>query len=182
MNWINIILMVILILLVGELGIFYYFLKYNSNFLKQIQSIRGIQFSTLELGRNAPLFRVFAENGNKVVAKELFKKKNTLLLFISTNCPVCKSFLPHLKKITENYDINFILINHDTLNDDTHIKKALNNELYYIRSSHVSQIYLIHAVPHAILVNTKGKIELSSPLSNINSLFNMLINQEHLIS
>lgn len=180
MTWTNFILVLILVLLVGELGVLYYFLKYNSNFLKQIQSIRGVQFSRLEPGNPAPLFRTFSENGNKVIAKQLFSEKNTLLLFISTNCPICKTLLPNLEKITNNYDINFILINGDNVSDDNHIKSTLTKNLTYIRSPQITKTYFVNTVPHAVLVNGNGKIELSSKLSNISSLFNMLINERNL--
>ncbi|MBB2483356.1 conjugal transfer protein TraF [Bacillus sp. APMAM] len=121
------------------------------------------------------------EKGNKVIAKELFSGRNTLLLFINTNCPRCKSLLPHLMKIKTNYDINFILVNTDRLADDNHIKSVIGDQITYIRSTQISSSYFVHVVPYAVLVNNIGEVKLSSQISNINSLFNMLINEESFI-
>ncbi len=55
---------------VGLSATMHYMLKYNRNFLKQIQSIRGTLLDMIELGEEAPLFRSIDESGKKVIAKE----------------------------------------------------------------------------------------------------------------
>ncbi|MBB2479816.1 redoxin domain-containing protein [Bacillus sp. APMAM] len=180
MEWNSFILLAVLILLVAELGVLYYFVKFNKNFLKQIKSVNGLEFATLHIGQMAPLFRTFDENGNKVISKHLFNEKHTVLLFISTHCPKCKALLQQIENAIPKYDINFVIINSDENAEDSHIKSLLKGKFTYVRSSQISQLYFIQNVPYAVVIDNDGKVELSSYLSNINSLYNLLINQKPL--
>ena len=178
MNWTSLILILILVILAVELFIFYYFIKFHSGFVKNIQGINGIQFSTLQIGQRAPLFRTYDETGNKVISKDLFSKKKTLLLFINTQCPKCKAILADLNKITSYYDLNTVIINSDQAGDDSVIKSKLNDKITYIRSLQIAQAYYVQNVPYAVVIDYEGKIELNNNLSNIDSLINLLINQK----
>lgn len=175
--WHDIVLVLVLVLLTAELGILYYILKYNSNFLKQIQSIKGIQLDTMDIGEKAPFFRSFSENGVKVLSKELFSERKTFILFIKTSCPICKSLLEDYNHISENYDINFLLINSDELSNDDLITKQLNKNITYIRSNQITSLYLIRTVPHGILIDTEGVVELSTHVKNVNVLHNMFLSE-----
>lgn len=152
-----------LIILVAELIVIYYLLKYNSNFLKQIQSIKGIQFDLLEIGQEAPPFRVLDRNGKRVISKHVFERQHTLLLFIHTKCPKCKTILESLGKIESHYDINIMLINGDEMSDDQEIIKSLSKSIIYIRATHLPTTYLVQNTPTAMIIekgivrNKKGE-------------------------
>ncbi|GGA77321.1 TlpA family protein disulfide reductase [Ornithinibacillus halotolerans] len=176
--WNDIVSIIILVLLTAELGILYYILKYNSNFLKQIQSIKGIQLETLDIGDQAPFFRTFSNNGDKIISKNIISKKRTFILFINTNCPTCKSLLGDLNSISSNYDINFLLINSDNLSNDAHITKQLNDNIIYIRSNQITSLYFIRTVPHGVLIDENGTVVLSSYIKNMHVLNNMLLNEK----
>lgn len=177
----NYLLIVVLFLLTAEIGILYYFLKYNSNFLKQIQSIKGIQLDALDIGDKAPFFREYSNNKEKVIAKDLFKENKTFVLFISTNCPVCKSLLGDMNVIAMKYDLNFLVINSDNLSNDDHVTKQLSDRITYIRSNQIPSLYFIRKVPHAMMIDEQGQIVLTSYVSNPNALYNMLLNEENLL-
>lgn len=175
----DIILIITLVLLVLSIGINYLSVKYLSHFLNQIRTVKGIEVKTLENGKPAPLFRVFDEQRKKVILKDLFNKKKTLILFMKTSCPVCKSLLPSIKDITRYYDVNFLLINSDNTEDDQEITDHLQpDSLTYIRAPQIAQSYFIREYPYAVLIDDEGKIELHGKLNNFNSLWNMLINQK----
>lgn len=175
----DIILIITLVLLVLSIGINYLSIKYLSHFLNQIRTVKGIEVKTLESGKPAPLFRAFDERGEKVILKDLFNKKKTLVLFMKTSCPVCKSLLPSIKEITKHYDVNFLLINSDNTEDDQEITNHLQpGGVTYIRAPQIAQSYFIREYPYAVLIDNEGKIELHTRLKNFNGLWNMLINQK----
>ncbi|MEI5907649.1 thioredoxin family protein [Bacillus spongiae] len=174
----SILLSIILVILVATLGILYYMLKYNSNFLKQIQSLKGVQFDTLNVGEEAPMFRVMDEGGKRFVSKKEFYDKNTLLLFMNTKCHTCKAIIDKLDIIVKNYDLNIVAINNDEVFDDSEVKKALPDSVKYIRASHISMSYYVYVTPTVVLIE-KGKIKMTNKVSNFNSLLNMLITEKN---
>lgn len=179
MVWKDLVLLIVILLLTAVLGVLYYFIKFNINFLKQIQSINGIHLDSLEIGQKAPLFRTYDVHGEKVITKKIFSNRNTLMLFISTNCPTCKSLLPKLKKLASNYNINFLIINSDELSNDAYIsQKVDSNNIIYIRSSSITSLYFIRNVPFGILIDEDGTILLSNYIQGKNVLYNMLLNED----
>ncbi|MGG4166478.1 redoxin domain-containing protein [Rossellomorea vietnamensis] len=174
----NILLTVNLFILLSALVIIFYMLKYNSNFLKQIQSIKGIQFDTLAIGEKAPAFRLNDYMGNKIITKDLFYSKNTLMLFINTKCPTCKQLLKHFNVITNTYDINILIVNTDEVFDDSEIINLLPKSARYIRSSQVATNYFIYTAPTAALIEN-GNVKILNKVQHYNELFNMLISEKN---
>jgi thiol-disulfide isomerase/thioredoxin len=174
-------LFAVLVLLMAVLVILYYMLKYNSNFLKQIQSIKGIQLDTLSVGEEAPNFRVMDEKSNRFISKKSFYEKNTLMIFISTKCPTCKAIIDKLDRIDNHYDFNIVLINTDEVNDDTHIKNVLSDNITYIKAPNIATSYFIYVTPTAVLIE-KGKIKMINKVNGFNELTNLLINEERKIA
>ncbi|KNH35612.1 peroxiredoxin family protein [Exiguobacterium acetylicum] len=173
----NILLGLTLLITLGLSATMHYMLKYNRNFLKQIQSIRGTLLDMIELGEEAPLFRSIDESGKKVIAKKLFYEKNTLLFFGHSECPACKGILKHIQKIEQSYDINIIVVNRDTQFDDTSFKKLLNDEIYYIRQSFIADTYRIQTTPSVFLIEN-GVVKANTVLKDSNTLFNLLLNEK----
>lgn len=179
MIWGDVVLLILIILLTAVLGVLYYFIKINTNFLKQIQSFNGIHLDKLDIGQKAPFFRAYSEKGEKVIAKSLFQNRKTLMLFINSDCPNCKSLLPSLKKLSLNYNINFVIINSDELANDTHISKKVNSSnIIYIRSNSITSLYFIRNVPFGLLIDEGGTILLSNYISGSSVLYNMLLNED----
>lgn len=170
-------LLIILVITMCISVTLYHMLKYNRNFLKQIQSIRGTLLEMLEIGEEAPLFRIHDEKNRKVVASQLFKEKNTLLFFAHSQCTGCKDALKQIKKIDENYDLNIVVINRDTQFDDSEIKKLLPDSVYYIRESFIATSYRVQSTP-SIFIIEDGKVKLTTVLKDTNMLFNSLLDEK----
>ncbi|MBN6205683.1 redoxin domain-containing protein [Ralstonia pickettii] len=138
-----------------------------------------IQLENLNIGEKAPLFRTYNEKGIKVIAKNLYNKRKTLILFISTNCPVCKEILTDIKNVTSNYDLNFLIINSDELSNDKHITEKIDHsKVNYIRSNQITSLYFIRNVPYGLLIDERGIISLSNYIKDVNVLYNMLLNEQ----
>lgn len=169
-------LLLVLLVTMGLTVSMYHMLKYNRNFLKQIQSIRGTLLEMIEIGEEAPLFRVYDESKRKVVASKIFNEKNTLLFFAHSQCPACKVVLQHIKKVEENYDINIVVINRDTQFSDDEIKALLPERVYYIRESFIASSYRVQTTPSVFLIE-KGKVKMTTVLKDVNTLYNILLDE-----
>lgn len=173
----NALLLLTLLVTLGLTMSMHYMLKYNRNFLKQIQSIRGTLLEMIEVGQEAPLFRTMDQSGRKVVAKKLFSEKSTLLFFAHSECPACKGILKHIQKVEQNYDINIVVINRDTLFDDSNLKKLLNDNIYYVRETFIASSYRIQSTPSVFLIDAGGVVKSTTVLKDVDTLFNMLLNE-----
>lgn len=181
MSELKILLFLNTILVISLIGLVFLLARYIGDFIKKIQSISGIQIGSLISGDFAPNFREFDQNGNKIISSQLYKSEKTLLLFIKSTCPVCKSILQELKKVQESYKLNYVIINIDEITDDSYVLQILKDNFIYIKSNRLSQLFSITSVPHAILVNTEGKIESAVSLKDKKSLWNLLINENTLV-
>ncbi|HEU5138327.1 MAG TPA: thioredoxin-like domain-containing protein [Bacillales bacterium] len=176
MDMTEILLLFNTLLVVCLIGLVYLLARYIGDFIGRIQSIRGIEIGSLQIDDNPPSFREFDYNGNKIVSSQLFKDKKTLLLFVKSTCPICKSILDKLHEIQSNYDLNFVIINSDETLDDKTITDRINDGIVYIKSGKLSQSFSVQSVPHAVLVNTQSKVDGVGPLKNQKSLVNLLLN------
>ncbi|GIN87316.1 hypothetical protein J6TS2_37020 [Heyndrickxia sporothermodurans] len=174
----NISLISLILLSLGQLVLIFFLARYIGNFIRKIESINGIEIGTLQIDQIAPAFRENDHNGDKIISNEILSTNNTLLLFINTNCPTCKSLLPELHRIKKKYSINLILVNTDEQHEDNSIVNHLNEEIIYIRSNKLMRLYSITTVPYGILINEDKTIQQISELKNSNGLWNMLLNVE----
>lgn len=173
----EILLSITLVLLLGVTAVLYYMLKYNRNFLNQIQTINGLRLKGVSVGEEAPPFRVFDVNRKRIVSKELFSKKNTLILFVNTLCPTCKNILEDLPKISSHYDLNILVVNNDEIGNDTSVRERLPHNVTYIRSSNLPSIYFVQATPTACIIEDE-KIKSIQQLIHINQLYNQLLSEK----
>lgn len=178
----QIILIGTLTLVVIQLGIVYMLARFIGNFINEIRSYRGIRIGGLEVGDEAPIFRELDHQKKSVSLKRLISEKNVVLLFISTKCPTCKELLTQLKKITEAYNVHFVLINNDKESDDREIVKMIPKGVFYIRSTQIGYIYFIDRVPTALIINQAGIIEKQNAINSVGGLWNILLNEERIAS
>lgn len=170
------------LLVVLLLGVTYLLARFMGDFINKINSIRGIQIGSLLVDDEAPNFREFDQNGNRIISSQLYKTKKTLLLFIKSTCPVCKSILKDFSKVETHYNLNYLVLNIDEVSDDSEVLKLIDNHVIYLKSKKYMDLFSISSVPQAILVNTDGKIDSLATLKSSKSLWNMLINEESLVS
>ena len=173
---INILISIILVMILCLSLVLFYMLKYNRNFLKQIQSIRGTVLGMLEVGEYAPLFRSVDEQGNRIVAKNLYREKSTLLIFAHSQCSACKEVVKQLSKIEKNYDINIIVNNRDTLFDDSELKSHIPKNVHYLREEFLASTYLVQSTPTVFLIKDE-RIAASALVTKPQTLLNMLLDE-----
>ncbi len=178
----NISLITLIILSLGQLVLIFFLARYIGAFIRKIESVNGIKIGTLQLDQIAPAFREYNHRGEKVISTELFSNHRTLLLFINTNCPTCKTLLPELRNIKRHYDINLVLVNTDEQHEDSLIVNHVSEDMIYLRSNKLMRLYSITTVPYGILINEDKKIEQISEMKNSNSLWNLLLNVDRKVS
>ncbi|SFD13771.1 AhpC/TSA family protein [Bacillus sp. 491mf] len=139
-----------------------------------IQRSPGIK--EVRIGDKAPHFSALDIQGHEVQLKSLLREKNVCLLFIDTNCSICKGILPHMQHLTSRYDIQFVIINENTVMDDTGIQKLLSPSLIYIKSPEIFRKYVMRTVPQAILVNQTGFVQNRNLIPDIEVLQDLLDN------
>lgn len=171
------IIIVTLVLVLIQLLLIYMLARLIGQFLTKIKSVGGISLTELQIGEQVPLFREWSSHGRKVILRELFSHRKVLLLFINTTCHTCKSILPDLKKVVENWDIHIVVINTDKHSNDEEIQAMLPSDIEYIRSVDIMEAYGVTKVPYAFLVNQNGMLESHRSLMNSNMLWNMLENE-----
>ncbi|MFD2170036.1 redoxin domain-containing protein [Tumebacillus lipolyticus] len=172
----------ILVLVILQFGLIFLLARYIGNFMNKIRGFRGIEFGTLEVGDKAPTFRKHDYQERPVVLSQLVAEKKTVLMFVNTDCPTCKSILPQLGSILSTYDLHLIMINKDNQSNDEAITSLLPESVLYLRSPQIVEAYEISKVPFGVLINQQGIIEQHSVLSDINVLRNMLLQEKRLAS
>lgn len=171
------IIIITLLLVLIQLLLIFMLARLIGQFLAKIKSVGGISLTELQVGEQVPLFREWGLQGRKVALRELLSHRKVLLLFISTTCQTCKSILPDLKRMVENWDIHIVVINTDKQSNDEEIQATLPSGIEYIRSVDIMEAYGVSKVPYAFLVNQNGILESHHSLMSPNMLWNMLENE-----
>jgi thiol-disulfide isomerase/thioredoxin len=168
------------VLLILQFWVIFYLARYIGDFMAKIESIDGIKVGTLQIDQEVPHFREVDSKGNKIISRDIFLNK-TLLLFVNTNCSTCKEIITEIKGIKDTYDISIVVINTDESHDDSLIKRHLGEEVVYLRSNKISRLYSIYKVPYAISIYN-SKVQMAGDLKSKKGLWNLLINEDRLIS
>lgn len=127
------------------------------------------------VGQPAP--QITAENRlGKPVNIGYASERATLLFFLSTSCPICKSLLPAIKAIDKsNSELDVIYVGdgdaaeHDTLIAREGLKKAS-----YVLSPEVGMTFQIGKLPYAVLIDKAGTLKskgLVNSREHLDSLF-----------
>ncbi|NGP58479.1 redoxin domain-containing protein [Paenibacillus thiaminolyticus] len=171
------IIIITLVLVLIQLLLIFMLARLIGQFLAKIKSVGGISLTELQIGEQVPLFREWGSQGRKVILRELLSHRKVLLLFISTTCQTCKSILPDLQRVVENWDIHIVVINTDKQSNDEEIEVMLPSGIDYIRSVDIMDAYGVSKVPYVFLVNQNGILESHHSLMSANMLWNMLENE-----
>ncbi|EJW15390.1 redoxin domain-containing protein [Paenibacillus alvei] len=171
------IIIITLLLVLIQLLLIFMLARLIGQFLTKIKSVGGISLTELQIGEQVPLFREWGSQGRKVILRELLNHRKVLLLFISTTCQTCKSILPDLERVVENWDIHIVVINTDKQSNDEEIQAILPSGIEYVRSVDIMDAYGVSKVPYAFLVNQNGILESHHSLMSSNMLWNMLENE-----
>lgn len=122
-----------------------------------------------QVGQAAPPLNTSDVSGNSVtIGAE--RGKRTLMVFISTQCPVCKDIIPNLKTLahTERDELEVILI---IPNEDIEIAQrfVLDHRLEHIpliSSTDLVSQYQIGVTPYAVMVDHTGIVRAKGLVNN----------------
>jgi len=118
---------------------------------------------TQSIEEPAPNFTLKDLNGEEVKLSN-HKGKVVLLIFSTTWCPHCRTSIPYLKKIYQNYkDRGFVIFNINIMESQKTVSSfATKYDLPYRvlldESGEVAKSYGIRGVPSLLLVNKEGTI------------------------
>ncbi|WP_113927171.1 redoxin domain-containing protein [Bacillus sp. P14.5] len=176
----NVSLLAVTIIVIFQTVVIFYLARYIGEFMSKIESINGIKVGSLQEGQTVPNFRELDSQGRKVVSKDFFNKRS-ILLFVNTNCATCKEVIPEIDRIINTYKIQVLVINTDENHDDVIIRKNLGDRVSYMRSNKITQLYSITKVPYALIIE-ENEVKAAGELKNKGSLWNLLINENRLVS
>lgn len=176
----NVSLLAITIIVIFQTIVIFYLARYIGEFMSKIESVNGIKVGSLQEGQTVPNFRELDNQGRKIVSKDFFNERS-ILLFINTNCATCKEVIPEIERINNTYKIQVLVINTDENHDDSIIRKILGERVSYMRSNKITQLYSITKVPYAFIID-ENEVKAAGELKNKGSLWNLLINEDRMVS
>ncbi|MCM3324817.1 TlpA family protein disulfide reductase [Cytobacillus kochii] len=170
----NIILTIVLLILLIELYVIYFLFNFIKKFLGEIRGIKNIQFSSIYVGDEAPMFREMDLNNNIVALKDELDNYDVVLLFASSSCNTCIKIIDDFSKLVEgvNPEKTLIIVNNEK--EKTRLQKFHNGNIYQINSPKLFTMYKITRTPSFIVVNKDGIITNLGELENAHSLINLL--------
>ena len=131
----------------------------------------------IEAGKDAPKFTLPSLNGGMVDIGEVNEKgQSTLLFFLSSSCPVCKTLLPILKSIQQHEPWLRLVFASDG-NEAEHRQFIEQHELCefpYLLSTEMGMAFQISKLPYGILIDADGIISAHGLINNrehLDSLF-----------
>lgn len=113
----------------------------------------------LEIGSDAPAFKITTIEGEELDSKVLFTQP-TMLIFSSTACPHCQNLFPYIKKFTDKHPSQQILM--FSLGSKEDIEKMVQDNDFKFPiaewSDGISTQYQVPGTPLVYFVGTGGKI------------------------
>lgn len=109
-------------------------------------------------------------------------KKNTLLFFLSPDCPICKEYLPVITSLShaERSHLDIVLVSDGEDSDhQAFIKEKKLENFPYVLSEEVGKKYGVSRLPYATLIDQKGNIS-SMGLVNSREHIESLLNAQDL--
>ena len=116
----------------------------------------------LTVGEAAPIVAVTDLDGvSRNVGGERADGKNTLVMFVSPTCPVCKVLLPVLRSSAraEHQWLDILLASDGELAKHTEFRRQHGlGQLPYILSPSLGIAYQINRLPYAVLLDERGVV------------------------
>lgn len=113
-----------------------------------------------EIGDDAPKFELEDFSGRQVVIGGVREDgRDTLLLFLAPNCPMCKKLLPTAKRVTVDENLNVVVVSDGPREEHVaFLRKHDLGDIPYVISANVGIRLQIGRVPYAVLIDSDGKI------------------------
>jgi thiol-disulfide isomerase/thioredoxin len=102
-------------------------------------------------------------NNNNIIFKDIYTKKNVLLVFWGTWCPPCIDEIPLLRKIRRRYSADQLEIVSVAVGSPIEkvrqlIKEQQMNWIHIVNDDKISLLYQVHTYPELYLIDNKGNI------------------------
>ena len=104
-------------------------------------------------------------------------ERDTLIVFVSPTCPVCKALLPVLKtsRKSEHGELEIVLASDGDLADQRAFVKAQGLDAFpYVVSAPLGMTYQVNRLPYAVLIDAQGVLRargLINSREHLESLF-----------
>jgi thiol-disulfide isomerase/thioredoxin len=117
----------------------------------------------LERKKKAISFTAKDIDNNKIILKEIYNKKNVLLVFWGTWCNPCIQEIPLLREIRQRYSkeqLEIISVATKSLPEKVRqlIKEQQMDWVHIVNNEKINQLYQVTAYPEVYLIDTKGDI------------------------
>jgi methylamine dehydrogenase accessory protein MauD len=135
----------------------------------------------LKVGDKAPQVNVKTLTDQTVMIGKP-NKRNTLLFFLSPDCPICKEYLPVITSLShaERSHLDIVLVSDGEDSDhQAFIKDKKLENFPYVLSEEVGKKYGVSRLPYATLIDKQGKIA-SMGLVNSREHIESLLNAQDL--
>ncbi|GAB6263820.1 TlpA family protein disulfide reductase [Photobacterium sp. CCB-ST2H9] len=126
-------------------------------------SIPAVQ--AIELDEAAPVFQAKTLSGQTFNIADYLGKKPVYLKFWATWCNYCKSEMPHLNAIEQQYgdDIAVVSVNIGLNDSVANIQQFFRQEGYSVptifdRKGEITQKYQVVGTPYHVLIDKNGKV------------------------
>jgi methylamine dehydrogenase accessory protein MauD len=112
-----------------------------------------------EVGDEAPELEVEDFQGRPIRVGGKGGPRDTLLLFLAPNCPMCNQLLPTARSMARSDGLDVVVISDGPREDhERFLRKHAMGGIPYVVSAEVGMRYQVGRVPHAVLVDGAGKI------------------------
>lgn len=113
-----------------------------------------------EVGEHAPEFQLEDLSGKAVqVGGKRESGRDTLLLFLAPNCPMCNKLLPTALSMASTERLDVIIVSDGPREEhDAFLRKHDLGGLPYVVSANVGIRFQVGRVPYAILIDNEGTI------------------------
>lgn len=127
------------------------------------------------VGEVAPPLAVTTLDGTPYTVGGTSSAGLRLLMFVSAQCPMCKSLIPVAKSFAAAERLSLVFVGDDDVGVQKSLVAAQGLDAYpFINSDEVGRLFEVDKLPHAVLMDGGGKI-LAKGLVNSREHFESLI-------
>lgn len=116
---------------------------------------------TISVGEPAPEFNEASLTGGRIQIGGVSRHGSTLLFFVSSNCPVCKTVVPIVKAMAERerHWLRLIFASDGPRSvHDAFIERFELSRFPYVLSEELGRRYQIAKLPYGVLLNSAGVV------------------------
>lgn len=131
-----------------------------------------------EIGSAPPIYNVTDHRGRALRIGGP-QAHNTLIMFISPKCNICKRLIPGLKALAQQEDrLEIVLVSDGAPRDHQNFLTEVDlGPLPYVVSSQMGMVYQIGVTPYGVLLDTQGRLRakgLCNHMEHVESLVQAL--------